>query len=246
MIKTVPTLSAFALVLGAAPALASGEGAAQAGGTLTGKVLFTGDKLPEPAKLDMTSKPEHAEHCLKSTVKTSEELLVDAANKGIANVFVEVRHKDFEGQWKPEGTFGPQDQDHCRFLPQVMVVPVGKPITFKNSDPFLHNVHFYCKKNTAENFGVPEKGSKDITFKSAEKVIVKCDVHTWMSSVVIATDNPYHALTAADGSFKIEGVPPGKYEIRFWHAKLGDLKVKDVEIKDGANTLDAKSADFKP
>ncbi|TAH38123.1 MAG: hypothetical protein EYC70_05745 [Planctomycetota bacterium] len=243
--KTVPILSALVL---SAPLLAAGHdgaGSAPAGGTVSGKVVFSGDKLPEPAKLDMASKPDHAERCMQSPIKTSEELLIDPASKGIANVYVEVRVKAAE-PWKPEGSFGPSDQEFCRFLPHVMVVPVGKAIAFKNTDPFLHNVHFYCKKNTAENFGIPENGTKEITFKSDEKVIVKCDVHTWMSAVIIATDNPYHALTAADGSFQVENVPPGKYEVRFWHEKLGEWRAKDIEIKDGANTLDAKSADFKP
>lgn len=243
--KTLSLLSALAL---AGPLLASGNNGDQpatAGGTLSGKVAFSGDKLPEPAKLDMASKPEHAERCMQSPQKTSEELLIDAASKGIANVYVEIRGVG-DAKWNPEGTFGPSDQEFCRFLPHVIVVPVGKTIQFKNTDPFLHNVHFYCQKNNAENFGIPENGTHDSTFKASEKIRVKCDVHTWMSSVIIATDNPYHALTGADGSFKIEGVPPGKYEVRFWHEKLGEWKTKDVEIKEGDNKLDAKSADFKP
>jgi len=50
-------------------------------------------------------------------------------------------------------------------------------------------------------------------------------------------DNPYFALTDADGKFKIANVPPGKYKIEALHRKANAKKplVKEVEVKpDGA------------
>lgn len=225
---------------------AEGHSLPLAGGTLAGKVVWSAEKLPERPALDTTSKPEHAERCAKAPDQLSEELLVDPATKGVANVFVEVRVKGSQAKWKLEGEVPASDQEYCRFIPHVLVVPVGLPLKFKNSDPFLHNVHFYSKKNPAENFGVPESGEKEIVFKQEEKIRLKCDVHAWMSGVIIATENPYHALTGPDGSFKIDGIPPGKHEVRFWHEKLGDWKVKDFEVKEGANALDARSSEFQP
>jgi hypothetical protein len=34
-------------------------------------------------------------------------------------------------------------------------------------------------------------------------------------------DHPYYAQTAASGTYKIEGIPPGRYRIRAWHPGLG-------------------------
>ena len=239
------SLSALAILgLAAAPLAASGNGEGPPeGSTLVGKVVFEGDELPTMEELDVSSKPEHEEHCMAASDRKARTLIVDPESKGIANVFVEIR-KVTKDDWTPEAEFAPSDQLHCRFEPHVMVVPTGVDITFKNSDPFMHNVHFYCVKNKAENFGIPENGSKAVTLKSDEKIRIKCDVHTWMDSWMIATSNPYHALTGADGSFSIEGVPEGKYEIRFWHESLGTLKKKKVEFDgSGEVALDITSSD---
>lgn len=220
---------------------------AKAAATVTGKIVFDGKEMPKIAALDMASKPEHKEHCMKATDKNARAKQIDATTKGVANVYVELRNKATRKmKWQPEGEITPSDQVNCRFEPHVMVVPVGKEIVFKNSDPFMHNVHFYCKKNAAANFGIPENGSKAVTFKSDEKVRVKCDVHTWMDSWVVATSNPYHALTGPDGSFKIEGVDPGEYEVRMWHESFGGFKKKKVQIGEGDNTFEAKTSEFKP
>ena len=42
-------------------------------------------------------------------------------------------------------------------------------------------------------------------------------------------DNPYDALTDANGSFKITDVPPGKYTVKVWHSKLGE-QTKEVTV----------------
>jgi len=236
-------LLAFSLVSG--PGVASEWGNSPAtpdSATLTGKVVFAGKKVPQRPILDMSSKPEHKARCMQAPDKASRALLIDPASKGIANVFVEIR-KVTKKKWKPDPKPIEADQEYCRFEPHIMVVAPGQEIDFRNSDPFLHNVNLMCRKNPASNFGIPEKGEKKISFKSSEKVGVRCDVHTWMKSWIVVTDNPYHALTGSDGSFTIKDVPPGEYEVRFWHETLGQLKKKKVKIGEGGAVLEIKSDD---
>ncbi|HEX9793590.1 MAG TPA: carboxypeptidase regulatory-like domain-containing protein [Planctomycetota bacterium] len=235
-------ISSLALAALAANAAAASTDPVPANGTLAGKVVFHGEAtaIPKLAKLDMASKPEHAAHCLAASDTSERGMLVDKASLGIANVFVEIR-KVNKDEWDPKGVvLQHADQDHCRFEPHVLVVPVGADVKFANSDPFMHNVHFYAKKNPAANFGIPEKGEKIVAFKADEKVRVKCDVHPWMDSWVVVTSNPFHALTGPDGSYSIPNVPPGTYEVRYWHETLGSLKVKDVVIGEGPTNLDVQ------
>jgi hypothetical protein len=42
-----------------------------------------------------------------------------------------------------------------------------------------------------------------------------------MSAYVHVFSHPFFAVSDAGGAFRIEGLPPGEYEIKAWHEKLG-------------------------
>jgi hypothetical protein len=42
-----------------------------------------------------------------------------------------------------------------------------------------------------------------------------------MSAFVGVVDNPFYAVTGADGGFSLNGLPPGTYTIEAVHEKLG-------------------------
>ena len=50
-------------------------------------------------------------------------------------------------------------------------------------------------------------------------------------------DHGFHTVSAKDGSFKITGVPDGKYKLVVEHrraAPVGKSVVKEIEVKGGA------------
>jgi hypothetical protein len=52
-------------------------------------------------------------------------------------------------------------------------------------------------------------------------VPVRCDVHPWMRLDLGVLPHPYFAVTGADGTFRLDGVPAGRYTLAAWHPKLG-------------------------
>src|SRR6201987_3027040 len=42
-------------------------------------------------------------------------------------------------------------------------------------------------------------------------VRVDCDAHGWMEGWIYVVDNPYYAITSAEGSFTITDFPPATY-----------------------------------
>ena len=51
-------------------------------------------------------------------------------------------------------------------------------------------------------------------------------------------ENPYFAVTDADGTFAIAKVPPGDYTLAVWHEKLGEQKQQIHVDASGSVTVD--------
>jgi plastocyanin len=207
---------AAALVLAPLPAPA---------GELRGTVRFQGVP-PVLPPLEATK-----EKALCGTSVPDEAIQVSAGK--LRNVVVVVR-----GAPAPAPGKGVLDQRTCRFVPHVQVLPVGSTLDVVNGDPTLHNVHGYLGQATAFNLAMPSKDSRmSRQLKKPGLVVVKCDVHAWMSAYVWVVDAPA-AVTGEDGSFSIEGIPPGTYEVTAWHERLGERKGTATVPATGAGVLD--------
>jgi len=113
------------------------------------------------------------------------------------------------------------DQANLVFSPHVLPVLVGTTVDFKNSDAVLHNV--FSPDACADKFNLgtwPKGESKTYTFKRECVAALLCKVHPEMEAFVVAVPTPYFAVTKADGSFDIAGVPDGDYTVKVWHPKL--------------------------
>ena len=47
----------------------------------------------------------------------------------------------------------------------------------------------------------------------------------------MAVNNPYYALTVSDGSYRIDNIPPGTYQLVVWHPQTGPGATKMVTIQ---------------
>jgi hypothetical protein len=64
---------------------------------------------------------------------------------------------------------------------------------------------------------------------------IKCDVHSWMTAYLGVEPHPYFATSGDHGAFRIAGVPAGRYAIRTWHERYGQL-TQPVIVKAGQTT----------
>ncbi|MCH2106107.1 MAG: hypothetical protein MK291_05650 [Planctomycetes bacterium] len=201
--------------------------------TVTGKVVFDGEKLPEVKPLEIAE--AQAKDCTTGDPvdATNRSLVIDKETKGIANCVVSVVVKDAEVK-VPEDPIE-LDQAQCRYEPHVILIPEGSTVHYLNSDTISHNVHTYAVKNQAYNKIIPagEKGEQKLT--KAEAIQVKCDIHPWMTCYLFVTDHPFTAKTDAQGNFSITGLAPGKYNIEIWHETLGKAKASVTIAADGTS-----------
>lgn len=207
---------------------------AASAGSITGKITYD-DKVPNLKPISMDADPVCAS---KHSGPVQPELLVVGEGNGLGNVFVQVKNapaKDYPTPSEPAVI----DQKGCLYVPHVLGVMVGQPLMFRNSDGILHNVHGLPEENREFNIGMPPTlKEKEQTFSKPEPVFpVKCDVHPWMRSYVAVMTHPYFSVSGKDGSFTIDGLPAGTYEIQAWHEKLG-TQTASVTVADGAATQD--------
>ncbi|MCY3001721.1 MAG: carboxypeptidase regulatory-like domain-containing protein [Planctomycetota bacterium] len=109
------------------------------------------------------------------------------------------------------------DQRSCKFEPYVTVVPTGSTVEYMNSDKVNHNVNLNTAKNEAMNSTLTPGLTKTAKFEKADRMQATCSTHTWMRSWVVATDTNFYAVTGADGSFRIEGLPAGEHKLEVWY-----------------------------
>ena len=204
---------------------------------VTGKVVLDGE-APEPQQINMGADPKCAAAHPNPVL---DESIVAGDGGELANVVfsLSAEGKELKGEMSKEPVV--LDQKGCQYVPHVVAMMVGQSLVVKNSDDFLHNVHSLPIDNPKQvNFGQPRKDEKgkDIgnTITVAERFIIKCDVHPWMTAQVNAFDHPFFGVSNEKGEFSIptKGLEDGTYTLEIWHEKLaGEPITQEIEVKDG-------------
>ena len=205
--SSITALSVFALtaVMVATPSLAYDVGAVTGGGSIEGQVIYKG-----PVQTRKIIPNKDVEVC----GGIREEALIEVGpNQEVQNAAVYLVDVTKGKAWPPADKPPELDNIKCEFVPHIQVIPAGK-LDVVNKDSVLHNSHGYYGKRTAFNMAQPNEGQVISTeLPRAGIVRVDCDVHGWMEGWVYVVDNPYYAITGADGKFSITDVPPGTYKL---------------------------------
>jgi len=211
-----------------APKADAPAAAAAGSASVSGKISFEGT-APAAEKVKLSADPK----CQAMHAGGLEKQSIVVKDGGLADVLVYVK-SGASGSYTAPAEPALMDQKGCNYEPHVLAVQAGQPIKIRNSDDTLHNIHPRPTANTEFNIGQPRQGMESTkTFDKAElKIPVGCDVHPWMRSYVHVLSNPFFAVTGADGSFEIKGLPAGDYEIEALHEKLPPMSGK-VTVKDG-------------
>jgi hypothetical protein len=183
------------------------------GGTITGSVTLRPESNIPPG----FQSPTTQDVC--SGVEANNRL-VPGPGRGVPWAIVRIRDiksgKDFGGT---AGGSIILDQKQCQYLPHLVAARIGSGVAIRNLDPVPHNVRIEDPRNDSilMNLVQPTTGRVDsFRVDRAGALLVKFDYHPWMNAYLFGVDNPYFSVTAPDGAFSIDGIPPGSYTLELW------------------------------
>jgi plastocyanin len=126
-----------------------------------------------------------------------------------------------------------------RFAPHVVAVRKGATVAFPNVDPIFHNA-FSRTPGSEFDLGLYRRGARrSVRMNAAGLVRVYCNIHPEMAAYVMVVDRAVYAVSSADGTFLVRGIPPGRRVVRVWNEKGGQQE-STLAFRSGARQrLDA-------
>ena len=151
-----------------------------------------------------------------------------ADGKGIADAVVFVQSPESRTHW-PAGVtpMATMDQIEKTFVPGLLPIVVGTRVRFPNHDQIRHHVYSFSRTKTFELPLYKGEDAAPVLFDKVGVVKIGCNIHDWMSGIILVLPTPYFARTDADGHFMLADLPRGKYTVVAWH-ELSKAKPEDT------------------
>lgn len=135
------------------------------------------------------------------------------------------------------------ESDHCMLTPRVQAAVTGSAVNVIGHDDFRQHLRFLSAGDSAARASVllgkdEQVIPTELPAKTTGLVIIRDADHAWPRAFLAVFDHPYFAVTPSDGTFRIDGVPPGTYTLAAWHERTGRTEQKVTVGASGAVKVD--------
>lgn len=208
-------------------------------GTLSGRVTLTGP-IPRARSFHLIHAP-NIQFCARISDGKGHRILRDftvSANSGLKDTVIAIqgvrKGKPFPTKMQKFNI------DRCHSDQYVIGVLNGESILLENKDPIRHEIATYEINNAnyvdqITNKAIIKRSSQirsAFVKQDAEEFLIKCNLHPFLQTRGFMVDNPYYAISDAEGNFTLKDIPPGTYDILAWHPFIPTQK-GTVTIEEG-------------
>ena len=194
--------------------------AASTWGDVQGRFVFDGE-IPDPPSINRLGK-----------TFSDDSLLVNAKNRGIANIAVYVvpmKRGAIPIHPSHAATANkPVDVriNEGRFIPHAFVVQTAQKLNLINEEEFSVNPVISTARNIGANVLLQSGARTSLTFSDIERQPARASgtVHPSLQGCVLVTDHPYATFTDSNGNFEIANMPSGEWMLQVWHERSGFIK----------------------
>jgi plastocyanin len=125
-------------------------------------------------------------------------------------------------------------QKNLAFVSPLLAVQVGTKVEFPNQDDAFHNIFSLSptKRFDLGRYRPEERPIPSQVFDKPGLVTIRCDIHEHMRAVVLVLETPHFTVTKTDGTFRLSGLPAGRYKLKAWISSTRTLE-KPVDVKAG-------------
>jgi plastocyanin len=131
------------------------------------------------------------------------------------------------------------------FIPRVVAITRGSTVDFPNEDPFFHNVFSLSRGANFDLGRYPRGETRPKRFTSAGLVKVYCHIHSHMTASIMVFDHPFFRVPSPEGTFMMDDVPAGTYQIVAWHERIGE-NTSTIRVEAGRTVRVAFALPMEP
>jgi hypothetical protein len=133
------------------------------------------------------------------------------------------------------------ESDKCRLTPRVQAAVVRSAVNVIAHDDFRQHLRFLAAGEREPRATVLLGEEEQVIpterpFTEPGLVVVRDADHPWPTAYLAVFDHPYFAVTAPNGTFRIDGVPPGRYRLKVWHERTKPAE-QSVEVGAGGASV---------
>lgn len=167
------------------------------------------------------------------------ESAVPSRDGGVGNAVV----------WLSGVSTGPRDDgprrvrltlDGCRLEPRVQRIAAGSTVLVNSRDAMMSRLQFTADGERAPRTTVLLSDAGQIVpidgaTRQPGLVRVSDDLHPWVRAWLVIAPHPFVLVTEADGAFRFDGVPSGRYTLHVWHERLGS-RAQKIRVEGAVQT----------